>query len=200
LQEKGITDEAILSAFSRVPRHFFMDTAFVEHAYQDKAFAIGEGQTISQPFTVATQTTLLQVEKGQKVLEIGTGSGFQAAILMELGARLHSIEKNRVLFKKAQKLLNKMNYNPSLYCGDGTKGLPGVAPFDRIIVTAGAPVVPRNLLEQLKVGGIMVIPVGDLQTQEMLKLVKTGDKQIRKETHGHFSFVKLLGEQGWEED
>ncbi len=197
LQKKGITDLAILQAFGSVPRHFFIDTAFLEHAYEDKAFGIGEGQTISQPYTVAFQTQLLEVERGNKVLEIGTGSGFQSSILAELGARLYSVEVNRKLHNLARQRLQQLNYQATLVCGDGTRGLQTYAPYDRILVTAGAPVVPATLLEQLATGGILVIPVGDEKLQKMLKLVKTGDKQLRKEEHGDFSFVKLKGEKGW---
>jgi protein-L-isoaspartate(D-aspartate) O-methyltransferase len=150
VKRKGITDEAVLLAMSKIPRHFFFDSIFLEHAYEDKAFPIGEGQTISQPYTVAFQTQELNVKKGAKILEIGTGSGYQAAILCELGAEVHSIEFNEVLYKKTKRFLPKIGYKPHLYLGDGSMGFPAKAPYDGIIVTAGAPGVPKELVKQLK--------------------------------------------------
>lgn len=196
---RGIDDEAILKAFSTVPRHFFLDTAFSEHAYADKAFAIGEGQTISQPYTVAVQTSLLGLQPGDKVLEIGTGSGYQACILLEMGARLFTIEYNRKLFERARKIIEELGYSANVYCGDGSRGLPSYAPFDKILVTAGAPSVPTALVDQLKVGGKLVIPVGNNRTQQMLRFTKVTENKIKKENFGDFSFVKLKGEFGWKE-
>lgn len=198
LRQKGIENEAVLEAINTLPRHFFFDSALFSHAYQDKAFPIGEGQTISQPYTVAFQTMLLEVKPGDKVLEIGTGSGYQAGILYLLGAKLHTIEYNRILFEKTQKFLPKIGVKVSHYWGDGSLGIPEKAPFDKIIVTAGAPVVPKALLKQLALGGAMVIPVGDKKTQSMLRLTKKSDKKILKEDFDHFSFVPLLGKEGWE--
>lgn len=189
---KGITDKNVLKALLNVPRHFFMDSGFLNFAYKDQAFPIGSGQTISQPFTVAFQTQLLQVSPMQKVLEVGTGSGYQAAILMELGARLYTIERHRDLFLSAKALLEEMGYRPNCYYGDGYKGLPPFSPFDRIIVTAGASEIPEALVEQLALGGRMVIPVGDESEQTMLLIEKLPDGSIKKSTHGKFVFVPLL--------
>ncbi len=200
VRDKGITDETVLAALEKVPRHYFFDQAFLEHAYQDKAFPIGEGQTISQPYTVAFQTQLCKIKPGDKVMEIGTGSGYQACILLELGAEVYSIEFNKILFDKAKLFLSKMGYHPYLFHGDGTKGIPPFAPFDKILVTAGAPSVPKILIEQLKTGGIIVIPVGDNQLQQMVRLVKKSPKKIAKESFDYFSFVPLLGEHGWKKN
>ncbi|WP_194775641.1 protein-L-isoaspartate(D-aspartate) O-methyltransferase [Pararhodonellum marinum] len=197
IQQKGIKDPAVLKAMETLPRHFFFDSALHSHAYEDKAFPIGEGQTISQPFTVAYQTELLEVMPGDKILEIGTGSGYQAAILYLLGAEVHSIEYQKKLYEKVRKFLPKLGIDVRFYYGDGTRGLPSAAPFDKIIVTAGAPVVPKELLKQLAVGGILVIPVGDRTTQKMLKLTKKTNKQIIREELDSFAFVPLLGEEGW---
>ncbi|MDX1427919.1 MAG: protein-L-isoaspartate(D-aspartate) O-methyltransferase, partial [Salegentibacter mishustinae] len=162
VKKKGITNKAVLDAIGKIPRHLFMDSSFEDHAYQDKAFPIAADQTISQPYTVAFQTEKLEIEKGDKVLEIGTGSGYQTAVLCELGAKVYSIERQRELYRKTKMFLNKIGYRPKhLSFGDGYKGMPNYAPFDKIIVTAGAPFVPKDLLGQLKVGGRMVIPVGD---------------------------------------
>ncbi|MGE0772914.1 MAG: protein-L-isoaspartate(D-aspartate) O-methyltransferase [Cyclobacteriaceae bacterium] len=196
LRLKGISDEAVLEAIGRVPRHIFFDDALLSHAYEDKAFPIGHGQTISQPYTVAFQTQLLQVKPGDKVLEVGTGSGYQATILLEMGAKVHTIEFNRPLYESTRSLLPKLGYRPSFYFGDGSKGLPAYAPFDKILVTAGAPVVPEALLEQLNDPGILVIPVGDREKQVMLKLTKRNGK-IEKEEFDYFAFVPLRGEKGW---
>lgn len=197
LKSKGIEDDRLLDAFNAVPRHYFFDEAFLEHAYQDKAFPIGEGQTISQPYTVAIQTLLLEVKEGEKILEIGTGSGYQACILLELGANVFSIEYNKKLYEKAQKFLPAMGYRPRLKNADGTKGWPSMAPFDKILVTAGAPSVPEELIKQLKPGGILVIPVGSKDIQKMLQIKKTPDGKIEKREFHNFSFVPLLGEKGW---
>lgn len=199
LTDKGISDKAVLEAIGKVPRHYFFDNALIEHAYQDKAFPIGEGQTISQPYTVAFQSEKLSVIPGNKVLEIGTGSGYQACVLLELGAKVHSIEFNETLYRRTRAFLPKMGYKPKFYQGDGSQGLQSQAPFDKIIVTAGAPSVPSALINQLVIGGILVIPVGDNKKQLMLKITKEGNKKIKKETFEYFSFVPLLGKQGWKQ-
>ena len=196
LQNKGIKDERVLAAIGKVPRHVFFENAFLEHAYQDKAFPIGEGQTISQPYTVAFQTEKLEVKLGDKVLEIGTGSGYQACVLLEMGAKVFTIEYNKKLYETAKAFLPKLGYKPFFFFGDGSKGIPAKAPYDKIIVTAGAPVVPDALIDQLAEGGILVIPVGDRNKQVMLKITKKNGKLI-KEEFDYFSFVPLLGEQGW---
>lgn len=197
LREKGIQDERILTAIGKVPRHIFFDNALLQHAYQDKAFPIGEGQTISQPYTVAFQTEKLNVQPGNKVLEIGTGSGYQACILLELGAKVFTIEYNKILFERTKVLLPKLGYKPYFYFGDGSKGIPSKAPFDRILVTAGAPFVPNALIDQLANEGILVIPVGDRDKQKMIRIIRKNDKLIKDE-FDYFSFVPLLGEKGWE--
>ncbi|MBT1709343.1 protein-L-isoaspartate(D-aspartate) O-methyltransferase [Fulvivirgaceae bacterium PWU5] len=196
LAEKGIKDDRVLSAIGKVPRHFFFESALLDHAYQDKAFPIGEGQTISQPYTVAFQSEKLEIKPGDKVLEIGTGSGYQACILLELGAKVYTIEYNRVLFERTRDFLPTIGYKPHFFHGDGSKGLPVKAPFDKIIVTAGAPIVPDALTSQLKEGGILVIPVGDRTRQLMLRIRKKDGKLIREE-FDDFAFVPLLGAQGW---
>jgi protein-L-isoaspartate(D-aspartate) O-methyltransferase len=196
LKKKGISDERVLDAISKVPRHVFFDDALLGHAYEDKAFPIGEGQTISQPYTVAFQTEKLEIRPGDKVLEIGTGSGYQAAILVELGARVYTIEYNRRLYETAREFLPRMGYNPYFFYGDGSKGLPAKAPFDKIIVTAGAPIIPKALTDQLAEGGILIIPVGDRERQRMLRIRKINGKLIQEEFE-NFAFVPLLGEQGW---
>jgi protein-L-isoaspartate(D-aspartate) O-methyltransferase len=192
LKEKGITNQLVLEAIGKVPRHYFMDGQFDHFAYKDMAFKIGAGQTISQPYTVAVQSSLLQVEKGMKVLEIGTGSGYQASILLELGVKLFSIERQKALYETSKRLLEKMNYKPKLFFGDGFAGLPSFAPFDRIIVTCGAPGIPEKLVEQLKPGGRMVIPVGEGDTQVMKLVIKNLDGTIQIEEHGLFKFVPML--------
>ncbi|MBS1681645.1 MAG: protein-L-isoaspartate(D-aspartate) O-methyltransferase [Bacteroidetes bacterium] len=197
LRLKGIKDEAVLSAVNKVPRHVFFDDALLPHAYEDKAFPIGEGQTISQPYTVAFQTEKLEIKKGDKVLEIGTGSGYQAAILLELGATVYTVEFNRNLFEKTKSFLPQLGYNPFFVYGDGSKGLAAKAPFDKIIVTAGAPVIPSALTDQLSDHGILIIPVGNRDTQKMVKITKKNTKLI-KEEFDQFAFVPLLGEDGWE--
>lgn len=197
LKQKGIQDEAVLNAIYTLPRHFFFDSALDSHAYEDKAFPIGEGQTISQPYTVAFQTELLQVKPGDKVLEIGTGSGYQGAILHLLGAEVHSIEYQKKLYTHTKKFLTKLGIHLHFYFGDGSKGIIEQSPFDKILVTAGAPVVPNSLLKQLKIGGILVIPVGDRITQKMLRLTKKSATKIVKEEYDNFAFVPLLGEEGW---
>jgi len=197
VKNKGIKDERIIRALEKVPRHFFFDPIFLEHAYQDKAFSIGHGQTISQPYTVAFQTQLLEVDEGDKILEIGTGSGYQACILLELGADVFTIEYIEPLYESAKIMLSKMGYRPHFFHGDGTNGLPAFAPFDKIIVTAAAPEIPQPLLDQLKIGGILVIPVGDDTLQKMMRIIKHGEKTYKKESHDFFSFVPLVGKFGW---
>ncbi len=197
VEGKGITDKNVLEALGKVPRHYFFDKAFLEHAYQDKAFPIGEGQTISQPFTVAFQTQLLGVREGDKVLEIGTGSGYQACILMEMGAEVYTVEYIRKLYDRTKNFLPSMGYKPHFFCGDGTKGLPAFKPFDKIIITAAAPTLPQPLIDQLQIGGIMVVPVGDSNLQRMVKVTKKSDSKISKEYFDYFSFVPLVGKFGW---
>ena len=192
IKDKGIKDEKVLDAIGKIPRHLFMDSGFIDHAYQDKPFPIAADQTISQPYTVAFQTELLQVKKGDKILEIGTGSGYQAAVLIEMGAKLYSIERQQELFKKTSKFLPKLGYRAKkLIFGDGYIGLEEEAPFDGIIVTAGAPFVPKPLLNQLKIGGRLVIPVGD-DVQTMTLYIRKGEKEFEKHDHGSFRFVPLL--------
>ena len=197
LRQKGITDTAVLDAMQQIPRHCFLDSAFSEQAYEDKALSIDEGQTISQPYTVAFQTQLLQVKKGMKVLEIGTGSGYQCSVLCKLGAMVYSIERHNKLHQKAKAMLDALHLKAHLIYGDGTKGLPQLSPFDRILVTAGAPVVPDVLVKQLKIGGILVIPVGDANMQRMLQVTRTGDEETETKAYDNFAFVPLIGEHGW---
>lgn len=192
LVKKGITDEDVLNAISKIPRHLFLDSSFLDHAYQDKAFPIGAAQTISQPYTVAFQSQLLNIVNGSKVLEIGTGSGYQTAVLCELGAEVYSIERQNELFKKTVMFLPKLGYRPKkLIFGDGYKGFKEAAPFDAIIVTAGAPFVPKPLLKQLSIGGRLIIPVGDKE-QIMQVFTRKSEKQYEKEELGNFKFVPLL--------
>lgn len=192
LVDKGIKDLGVLSAIKTIPRHLFMDSSFEGHAYQDKAFPIAADQTISQPFTVAFQTELLHVKSGQKVLEIGTGSGYQTAVLLHLKAKVYTIERQQELFKKTKLFFGKMGYRPrKTIFGDGYKGLPGEAPFDSIIVTAGAPEVPKPLMAQLKIGGRLVIPVG-VENQIMTLYVRKSEKEFEMTQYGSFRFVPLL--------
>ena len=192
LKNKGITDTNVLKAIGKIPRHLFMDSSFLDHAYQDKAFPIGADQTISQPYTVAFQSELLKIKSGDKILEIGTGSGYQTAVLCELGAKVYSIERQNELFKKTSKFLPKLGYRAKkLIFGDGYIGLEEEAPFDGIIETAGAPFVPKPLLSQLKVGGRLVIPVGD-DVQVMTMFTRKGPKKFDQEEFGEFRFVPLL--------
>lgn len=192
LKEKGITNTEVLDAIGKIPRHTFMDSQFDHFAYKDMAFKIGAGQTISQPYTVAVQSSLLEISRGMKVLEIGTGSGYQAAVLMEMGVKLFSIERQRLLHDTSKKLLEKLGYKPKLFFGDGFAGQPAFAPFDRIIVTCGAPGIPEKLVEQLKPGGRMVIPVGEGETQIMKLVLKDADGNVTVEDHGMFKFVPML--------
>lgn len=182
----------IFLAFDKIPRHFFLDLAFEQQAYSNMAFQIGAGQTISHPITVAFQTMLLDVNKGDKILEIGTGSGFQTCILCELGAKVFSIERQKELYMKAKRIIHHFNFNPRLTFGDGYKGLPTFAPFDKIIVTCGAPDIPEALLEQLKVGGIMIIPIGEGSEQIMKRITKISETEIKEEEFGTFKFVPML--------
>lgn len=191
VRRKGIEDERVLDAINTLPRHYFMDSSFLEHAYEDKAFPIGQGQTISQPYTVAFQTQLLEVEKNDKILEIGTGSGYQAAVLYLMGAKVFSIERQRELFLKSKEFFRKFKYKITSFYGDGYKGLPTYAPFDKVIVTCGAPFIPEDLLAQLKIGGKMVIPVGD-NVQKMLVVEKISEDEIKKTEYGDFRFVPML--------
>ena len=191
IASKGIKDARVLEAIGKIPRHFFLDTAFEEHAYENKAFPIGSGQTISHRYTVAFQPELLEVEKGHKVLEIGTGSGYQTTVLLELGAKVFSIERQKELFDRTKLILKKMNYNAKLYYGDGYKGIPTWAPYDSIIVTCGAPFIPEDLLSQLKVGGKLVIPIGDGK-QIMTLITRVTETEFTKKTFGDFMFVPML--------
>ena len=192
LKIKGIWNEKILEAIQKVPRHLFMESTFINFAYKDQAFPIGAGQTISQPYTVAFQTQLLQAEKNDKILEVGTGSGYQSAVLCELGAKVFTIERQKELYLKVQTFLPEIGYYPACFFGDGSKGLPAFAPFDKILVTAGAPVVPEELKQQLKIGGRLVIPVGNDKRQDMLLIVRVSEEEYKTEKHGAFVFVPML--------
>lgn len=192
LGAKGINDQRILDAFMKIPRHYFLDNAFSEQAYTDIAFQIGSGQTISQPYTVAFQTQLLEIEKGERILEIGTGSGFQTCVLCELGAKVFSIERQRDLFLKAKPLIESLGYKPKLKFGDGFEGWEAFAPFDKVLITCGAPEIPKKIVDQIKDGGRMVVPLGSGNVQEMIVLTKsnTGESSLR--SYGKFSFVPML--------
>ncbi|MGM0647804.1 MAG: protein-L-isoaspartate(D-aspartate) O-methyltransferase [Bacteroidota bacterium] len=189
---KGIQDKAVLDALKTVPRHIFMDSSFVEHAYEDKAFPIGSSQTISQPYTVAFQTELLQIKKGDKVLEVGTGSGYQACILAEMGAKVFSIERHRKLYLKAKETLKDFHYRIKLFYGDGYQGIPAFAPYDKVIITAAAPEIPDAILTQMKPGGILVIPLGVEGSQIMKTVTKNEDDSLTTNEHGLFRFVPML--------
>lgn len=193
VREKGITDERVLQAVLTIPRHFFLDSAFDETAYEDKAFPIGEGQTISQPYTVAYQTQLLEVKNFDKVLEIGTGSAYQACILAEMGAQVFTIERQKKLYDnhKSFQFLKKYPTIKFFY-GDGYEGLPTYAPFDKIIITAAAPGIPQKLIEQLKPGGMMVLPLGSGEVQQMMRITKLENGSLKEEVFDHFSFVPML--------
>lgn len=192
LSDKGIKDKRVLDAFDAVPRHFFLDNAFAQQAYSNMAFQIGSGQTISHPYTVAFQTELLELKKGDKVLEIGSGSGFQTSILCEMGAKVFSIERHKELHLKARNILRHLKYNARLTFGDGYKGLPTFAPFDKIIITCGAPGIPEELMRQLKPGGFMVIPIGEGEEQLMKRITKISDTEWDEEEYGVFRFVPML--------
>jgi protein-L-isoaspartate(D-aspartate) O-methyltransferase len=193
LREKGITDANVLQAINNVPRHLFLDSSFLEYAYQDKAFPIGSGQTISQPFTVAYQTQLLHLLPGDKVLEIGTGSGYQSCVLLEMGAKVYTIERQKKLYEKTKSFLPTIGYNPKMFYGDGYKGLPSYVPFDKIIITAAAPEIPPELISQLKGGGILVVPVGPMDVQTMVTVQKVSSNEIVRLEHDKFRFVPMLG-------
>lgn len=195
VKSKGINDERVLEALNKVPRHFFLESSFESFAYQDKPFPIGAGQTISQPYTVAYQTELLEVKQKDKVLEIGTGSGYQACIFLEMGARVYTVERHRSLYNKTKKKMEKIGYAPKMFYGDGYKGLPAYAPFDKILITAAAPYIPETLLKHLVDGGIMVVPVGKGDTQVMQKIIKKTDGTITEQSHGYFRFVPLLSDK-----
>jgi protein-L-isoaspartate(D-aspartate) O-methyltransferase len=192
LRSKGITDEEVLKAINAIPRHLFMDPAFLNHAYVDKAFPIASGQTISQPYTVAVQTSLLQVKKRDKILEIGTGSGYQAAILAEMGAKVYTIERFRELYLKAQRILTSLGYSADFFYGDGHAGKPQYGPFDGIVITAAAKEVPDDLLKQLRIGGRLVVPIGDSNSQVMTLIIRTGEDEFEYSSHGYFVFVPML--------
>ncbi|NQU53876.1 MAG: protein-L-isoaspartate(D-aspartate) O-methyltransferase [Bacteroidetes bacterium] len=192
LKTKGIRNQMVLEAIGKIPRHLFMESTFINFAYKDQAFPIGAGQTISQPFTVAFQTQLLQIEKNEKVLEVGTGSGYQAAVLLELGAKVFTIERQKELYSKAQNFLPQIGYHPAFFFGDGYKGLPNFAPFDKILVTAGAEQIPEDLKQQLKIGGRLVIPVGSNKRQEMYEIIRISKNEFKSIKHGGFNFVPLL--------
>jgi protein-L-isoaspartate(D-aspartate) O-methyltransferase len=192
LRSKGITDDNVLNAMNIIPRHFFFDSSFLEFAYEDKAFPIGSGQTISQPYTVAFQSELLQVEKGMRILEVGTGSGYQASVLAEMGARVFTIERQKLLYDTLKSLNPPLNYRIRLFYGDGYAGLPAHAPFDRILITAAAPFIPEALVNQLKTGGILVAPVGKGDVQIMTRIIKISETEVKTETHGTFRFVPML--------
>lgn len=192
LRSKGIIDEDVLRAIDVVPRHLFMDPAFLIHAYVDKAFPITSGQTISQPYTVAVQTSLLKIKKRDKILEIGTGSGYQAAILAEMGAKVYTIERYRDLFMKAQRTLTSLGYSADFFFGDGYEGKAQYGPFDGIIITAAAPEVPEMLLQQLKTGGKLVVPLGIGDSQVMTLVLRTGTDSFEYSSHGNFVFVPML--------
>jgi len=196
IRKKGISDPAVLDAILKVPRHFFFDSSFLEYAYEDKPFPIGAGQTISQPYTVAFQSELLKIKKGEKVLEIGTGSGYQACILAEMGAKVFTVERQKTLFDKTSKFLPLLGYNTiKTFYGDGYKGLSAYAPFDKVIVTAAAPFIPEELLIQLKMGGILVIPVGANDIQIMKTITRTAENILETKEYGEFRFVPLLGDK-----
>ncbi len=199
LAEKGIKDKRVLEAFNMVPRHVFVDTALQDRAYKDTALPIGKEQTISQPYTVARQTELLEVKPGEKVLEIGTGSGYQAAILCELGAEVYTVERHKKLYEKARSTLKELGYSVRFKLGDGTMGWSAYAPYDAIVVTAGAPVVPEDLVDQLALNGRLVVPVGDADRQEMVRIIKIREDEFEEEHYSDFKFVPLIGKKGWQQ-
>lgn len=195
IRKKGISDESVLRMINEIPRHLFLDNAFVQFAYQDKSFPIGSGQTISQPYTVAFQTQLLELNPYEKVLEVGTGSGYQAAVLIGMEANVYTIERQKELFQKTKEFLPELGYNCNFYYGDGYKGLEQFAPFDKIIVTCGAPSIPEDLIKQLKIGGRMVAPIGKGDVQVMNLIEKTSETETKITTHGEFSFVPMLNDK-----
>ncbi len=192
IRRKGIQDEDVLAAINAVPRHQFLDSSFLEFAYDDKPFPIGSGQTISQPYTVAYQSELLEVKTGQKVLEIGTGSGYQAGVLVEIGAKVFSVERQKKLYLRTKDFLKKLNYNVKLFYGDGGKGVPSFAPYDKILITAAAPEIPQALLNQLKPGGFLVAPIGRGSVQTMIRITKLENEEYETEEFGGFRFVPML--------
>ncbi|MDG1901975.1 MAG: protein-L-isoaspartate(D-aspartate) O-methyltransferase [Bacteroidales bacterium] len=192
IRDKGISNENILSAMNRVPRHLFLDSSFLEFSYDDKPFPIGSGQTISQPYTVAFQTEILDVKKGHKVLEIGSGSGYQACVLEEVGAKVFSIERQRKLYHKTKEFISELGYKVRFFYGDGNKGVPSFAPYDRILITAAAPEISKELIKQLKPGGILVVPLGKNDVQTMIKITKLENGDLKEEEFGAFRFVPLL--------
>lgn len=198
LKERGIKDKNVLAAIREIPRHQFVDTGLENRAYEDTALPIGAGQTISQPYTVAAQTELLQVKEGEKILEIGTGSGYQAAILCHIGADVYSVERHKKLYHTAKDTLNKLGYRPQLKLGDGTLGWSAYAPYDGIVVTAGAPAVPEDLVKQLNIGGRLIVPVGNQNSQVMTKITRVSEDEYDEERLQHFKFVPLIGEKGWD--
>lgn len=197
LQQKGIKDDGVIKAIRSIPRHTFVDSALWMRAYEDIALPIGLGQTISQPYTVARQTELLEVQRNQKILEIGTGSGYQCAVLCELGAKVYSVERHRELHDRSKEHLRELGYRPTLKCDDGTLGWSAYAPYDGIVVTAGAPVIPQDLVKQLNIGGKLVIPVGDSVSQKMHVITKTSEESTSDEVLEGFKFVPLIGQAGW---
>lgn len=196
-EDRKIEDNNVLEAIGKVPRHYFFDETFWNQAYRDIAFPIGEGQTISQPYTVAYQTQLLHIRKGDKVLEIGTGSGYQTCVLLELGATVYTIERQEKLYKRSRLFLEKMGYHAHFFLGDGSHGMPEYAPYDKILVTAGAPFVPEVMLKQLKVGGTLVIPVGDENSQKMITVMRVSENDYERIELDTFRFVPLVGDQAW---
>lgn len=197
LKQRGISDRRVLEAIGKVPRHYFFDETFWNQAYKDIAFPIGDGQTISQPYTVAYQSELLHVMPGDKLLEIGTGSGYQTCVLLELGAEVFTIERQPNLYHRTIQVLPYMGYKPHFFLGDGSKGIPQHAPYDKIIVTAGAPFVPEIMLQQLKIGGLMVIPVGDEKQQRMVTVLRVNENTYERIELDTFRFVPLVGDQAW---
>lgn len=197
LRKKGIEDERVLESIGKIPRHYFFDETFWNQAYKDIAFPIGEGQTISQPYTVAYQTELLHIRKGDKVLEIGTGCGYQCCVLVDLGADVYTIERQEKLYHRTKQVLPHIGYKANFFCGDGSKGIAKHAPYHKIIVTAGAPFVPEDLLKQLTIGGILVIPVGDEKSQQMVTVLRVGETDYEKIVLDTFRFVPLVGDKAW---
>ncbi len=197
LKRRGIADVNVLKAIGKVPRHFFFDETFWNQAYKDIAFPIGDGQTISQPYTVAYQTELLHIDRGDRVLEIGTGSGYQTCILLELGAKVYTIERQPNLYNRTIQVLPYMGYKPHFFLGDGSKGVPEHAPYDKILVTAGAPFVPDVMLKQLRIGGLLVIPVGSEKEQKMVTILRVGEQEYERIELDTFRFVPLVGDKAW---
>ena len=198
IRERGIDNEAVLAAIDCIPRHLFIDNVFEKFAYSDKPFPIGSGQTISQPYTVAFQTELLNIKRGDKVLEIGTGSGYQSCVLLEMGAKVFTIERHKPLYNTVRKFLPGLGYSPKFFHGDGYVGLPSFAPFDKILVTAGAPFIPEALKEQLRIGGVLVIPVGDRENQVMTSIKRIDANSYEAKDHGDFVFVPMLDKRSWD--